>query len=203
MTLVFDHYPKAAGSTVRRYLLRCFPLSQIQNIGYKPEHQKAFEDLPRDVRAQCQCVAHHSATRLAESIINPVWTTIIREPVSRAVSFHRYAMATPDMPGHEAARGMDVVEFAERHSLGSGLTRYFHSPHAMQDRYGIIGDTKDVAGFCHQLRMRFDLRVAYSHRRDNATHQMPILASARRKLESICSDDIEFYREIVASTLCR
>lgn len=201
--IVFDHYPKSGGSTVRNYLYQCFGRDAVFDVGaagVKPTPED-FCTMSEQKRRRLQCVMAHAATRLSHALTEAdSWVTVVREPVSRAISWYHYARRVPAMIGHGDACQMGLVDFAIRHGLHNHLSMYFGgSVDAMTKRYRLIGSQHDITSFCDRIRRAFSLPVKYTHRRVNAGSYWPADGREIKKLTELCDDDTKFFRAILKS----
>jgi len=197
--LLFDHYPKAAGTTIRTWLLENFTdASVVFNIDdLAPGFTSGdFRSLPRHKRHRLKLVMGHDAGGLREEMQEgTVCVTVIREPIGRLLSFYHYAKQTPLMGNlHVDANYMDVTSYAVKHGLTHALGKYYGSVDQVQAKYEIVGDSADLPKFCKRVQDRISLPVGFTGERLNAT---PHPQAASSELQNLCKSDVDFYQELM------
>lgn len=97
MTIIFLHIPKTAGTTTRHCMERCLPPTETCFVYSGEVRFNEPEDVLRmdakqldDVKFVCGHVDHSFALSLP--CTNPRLATIVRNPVSRAISLYRHFM---------------------------------------------------------------------------------------------------------------
>ncbi len=193
--LLFDHWPKAGGTTIRHYLQQCFDEDRFFSVSeHRPgDMKKDLTELPKHERDRLGCVAAHYA-RPDLMTENARIVTILREPVSRFVSLYYFSQVTPGMGRlHLDACDMDVVEFVEAYE-DHGMVPYFQTM-AQLHQYEVVGDQSKMSFFAKGLRAHFSLRAKYTHMRLNENRKKgpdPV-GSELRKLQDLCGDDTKLY----------
>jgi hypothetical protein len=108
--ILFDHVPKCAGTTLIELLCdRCAGRPILRLDGHDQDQATArFAGLPTSTRHGYALIAGHGAWRLAPSAAPEAFRiTVLRDPVARIASLHRYILQTPAHDLHdEVARTM-------------------------------------------------------------------------------------------------
>jgi hypothetical protein len=194
--ILFDHLPKAAGTSVRTYLLECFDEQEVINVGPDTDNANcslAVYHLSDEVFNRTKCLMAHAANRWFHRFTNPFVTTVLREPVSRVISLYHFSRRTPDIGQmHLMSTQMDVVEFAKYFELGTSLQVYYNN--TLQD-YDLIGFHIELTKYCRRLSSICNLRQPYKPRYENAA---PYGAYTRWQelsaLHCLCATDQKFYK---------
>lgn len=200
--LLFDHYPKAGGSSIRTWLCENYAPDDVFNLSAHVvgNTRQDFYGLPRHEQQRVRCLLSHSGAELRGYMRDDTeMATVIREPVDRLISYYFYARKT-ELMGQTSvdANRMELVEFAESYSLGRSLREYFgESVDAMKKAYAVIGDQNDLQAFADSVRDRFDLPARYTHRTVNRNRSRGEVSPAEVvKLTEITADDRRFYNAI-------
>jgi hypothetical protein len=198
-TILFDHFAKCAGSTIRDWLKLNFKKEEFRHLmDQMPEtHRDAFKKLPKRERYRMGAVVSHGGLDLLEHLKPDTKViTTVRHPVDRAISFYFYSRIQTLAGGHEDSLSMGLVDWWRKYKTKFGFTSYFGDLNAMKDHYEIIGDSADIKGFCDELQKRFGLPVAYEPRFTNANPHDDPPPSEIKGLVQLLAEDIEFYEEI-------
>ncbi len=86
--VIFIHIPKCAGSSLSYALVTHFGRDKSYLIGKDCPHNQIF--FPRKDTAEKDFVSGHKGVEFYKSIQSPLFISIIRDPVSRALSLYNY-----------------------------------------------------------------------------------------------------------------
>ncbi|MDX1696877.1 MAG: sulfotransferase family 2 domain-containing protein [Thiohalobacterales bacterium] len=91
-SLVYLHIPKSAGTSHRAYLMKVFGEDEVFWYGLHTESDKfdAGEVGPRPA------IGGHRPLDFYPASLDALYTSVVRDPVERAVSFFNYCIAPPD-----------------------------------------------------------------------------------------------------------
>lgn len=160
---IFLHIPKAAGSSLGRVIRRQYRASEtylIDGTNVQASIQQ-FRRLPSSRRGQIKLLAGHMQFGLHAYLAAPArYITMLREPISRAISFYHYVYREPSHYLHDfvTTREMDLREFIERRltvEMNNGQVRLLcNTAGAMfPDEHGeIIGHGKCTAEMLRQAK---------------------------------------------------
>jgi len=137
-TVFFLHLPKTAGTTMRRILDREYRNARRYEIG---------EDVTGDIRKfrgrswnpsdMPHLVQGHMSYGLHQCVPGPAtYVTLLREPISRALSDYHYVTSTPGHPIHEHVKDLSLVEYFESGitgQLSNGQVRLLSGDHLPDD----------------------------------------------------------------------
>jgi hypothetical protein len=117
-TVIFLHIGKTAGSTLRQILKRQYPPSDVMTVRAqrrpREETLAEFARLPEHERLRPRLIMGHTVFGLHESVPRPsTYITMLRNPVSLALSQYRYVLRTPTHRHHETALGMTLEQYVE------------------------------------------------------------------------------------------
>ena len=194
--ILFDHYPKAGGTTVRRWLLKCFDDHEVFNLNDRAQSKSrlAFMNNPR--RLDFKCLLAHSGFELIKYM--PPGTeaiTVIREPIERIISWYRYSAKTPGMPGHKFAQDHDIIEYAEEFKLGDAMSNYFGSLERMESRYSVIGTVQNLGQFMVACGVRYKLKGWQPETSNESTHPLEVTDEQIAKLRMMARGDIRIWKQ--------
>jgi len=194
--LLFDHFPKAGGTTIRRYLLRCFHPDDTFNLSpFKLGCSRVdFASLPSHEHRRFKCVLAHGGRALRTWMpLDTAVITTVREPVSRTISWYFYARGIEQVDEHHDAVAMDAVEFVRKYNLGTFMLSYFGSLDAMKNDYEIIGDQSRLDVFGAALQERFSLGKRYENAVSNKGQSKTLSPAQLKEVERLCEPDTRMY----------
>ncbi|GAB5444389.1 MAG: hypothetical protein Fues2KO_47380 [Fuerstiella sp.] len=195
--LLFDHFPKAGGTTIRRYLLKCFAPDDIFNLSpFNPgDTRRDFLQLPPHEQRRFKCLLAHGGRSLhGKMAIGTELVTTLREPVDRVVSWYHYARHTEASDAWSDANEMDLISFAEGYDLGHSVEHYFGSLSTLQKHYSVVGDQSNLIAFANAVQHRYGLALDFTEERANRNPQRRQPTAAElQKLKQICADDVRLY----------
>ncbi len=94
VNILFDHLPKCAGRSFKRFLDSNYLWRQTYSISGKTprEDVRRFKDFSKEKRKRYKLVQGHMANELMEDVIGDfVRITVLREPVDRIISHYYFA----------------------------------------------------------------------------------------------------------------
>lgn len=144
-TVIFEHIPKTAGSTLNNILHKQYRRIHAIDSLRPFDSLKAFDELPRDQREQVQLVRGHGASLLCPSLPDAFVFTMLRDPLQRMLSQYRYLRTRNDHPSADAARSLSFADYLD-HARAQGednlQTRFLSSllPEALRLK------TQEVSG---------------------------------------------------------
>jgi hypothetical protein len=128
--IVFLHLPRTGGTAlVKDILFAHFPRSRWCHVNYAPDMQPlsgAHDPLawPAWRRKRVGIVAGHMPFGFAKHFPGrSEYITLLRDPISRAVSDYHFCRKNPSNPAHEAATALSLREFVGR-GYGSSQNCY-------------------------------------------------------------------------------
>jgi hypothetical protein len=129
-TVVFNHIPKTGGTTLRIVFNRMYGQENIFWIESTSvaKSLESFMKLNNRDRGRYKVVTGHGAALLRKVVHDPIFITILREPVSLFVSQYRYLKESPNSIFREKVSRLGSMEayidFAVEHGQDNLLTRY-------------------------------------------------------------------------------
>ncbi|HSH40549.1 MAG TPA: hypothetical protein VK973_00280 [Arenicellales bacterium] len=137
-TVFFLHLPKTGGTTMRRVLDREYRGARRYEIG---------EDVTGDIRRfrarswneldAPNLVQGHMSYGLHRFVPGPAgYVTLLREPISRALSDYHYVTSTPDHPIYPHVKDLSLLEYFESGitgQLSNGQVRLLSGDHLPDD----------------------------------------------------------------------
>jgi|GEM_PF-3575173 len=91
-SLVYLHIPKSAGTSHRAYLIKVFGQSQVFWYGL---HSDGTKFKAKDLNASC-AVGGHKPLAFYPRSFDALYSSVVRDPVERAVSFFNYCTEEPE-----------------------------------------------------------------------------------------------------------
>lgn len=129
-TLIFQHIPKTAGSTLHSVLNQRFRTAQTYNIfasNYHDPEARALISLSDERKRRIRLLKGHMPFGLHQFLPQHcVYFTVLREPVERVISQYFYIRKNKQNPLHEKVVGGDLglAEF-----VSSGISVGMHNGH--------------------------------------------------------------------------
>jgi hypothetical protein len=109
-TLIFQHIPKTAGSTLRTILGKEYHKIFLVD-SYHPETSIAkFEQLDVKEQNSFELIQGHAALQVLKYIHQPILLTYLREPIDCFISQFYYIKRTPDHRSYKALEGVNHVQ---------------------------------------------------------------------------------------------
>ena len=150
-TIIFPHFGKTGGATLRRIIPRNFPSSEVlalRNPSSAPNGFlsrlpiERFAEMPEPERERPRFIMAHMMVGLHEFVPRPsTYITLLRNPVSRVISGYKNARYSPDHRFHEtvASQDLDLEGY-----LRSGLALEMDNSQVR----ALVGDTTTPYGSC-------------------------------------------------------
>lgn len=143
-SVFFLHLPKTGGTTMRRVLDREYRGSRCYEIGTDITGDiRAFRAGQWNVHNAPRLVQGHMSYGLHQFVPGPAtYVTLLREPLSRALSDYYYVTSNPHHPIHERVKDMGLVEYLDSgitEQLSNGQVRLVSGDHAPGDP-GVAGN---------------------------------------------------------------
>ncbi len=117
-TLIFVHIPKAAGTTMHQIIDRQYKRDEVYTIaGDRVQDSiNEFISLPEESRRRVRCLKGHMPFGLHRWVPNePVYFTILRDPVDRIVSEYYFVLNNPAHKFHSTlvSRNMSLLDYVD------------------------------------------------------------------------------------------
>ncbi len=111
-TIIFEHIPKTAGSTVNSLLQRKYG-SKIYHIEslHTLESIDRFRNFTEEKKRDYTLIRGHGASLLASAVENPKLFTFLRDPAERMLSQYNYLRTRDDHRSAEKARKYSLIDF--------------------------------------------------------------------------------------------
>jgi len=129
-TVIFNHIPKTAGTTLRIILNRVYDQERVFFIDSR-EIKKSldqFMGLPQKAKENFRVIAGHGADLFSGLVSNPFRVTVLREPVEQFVSQYYYLRKSKNSIYQKEVSGFRSIEqyidFALRTGQDNLMTRY-------------------------------------------------------------------------------
>ena len=168
--IVFDHIPKTAGTTFRRsYLIAALPSQErwiIAGGRRNEEDRERFLSLSSTDRRRIRIVAGHDAETLRPHLPDARFVTIVRDPVTRAISSYLHARFHDDgeMWLDVREQNMSLSQFAARYTLPNAQSRILLGDdfeqlddtairQRVEARYALVGYTEAFDEFVFMLHV--------------------------------------------------
>ncbi|CAN5338060.1 sulfotransferase family 2 domain-containing protein [soil metagenome] len=111
--IIFLHIPKTAGLTFHEILTDQYPERKHKLI-YTVAHTKTYTDLPIDKKNKIGVIKGHLLFGLHESMpLNPIYLTLLRDPIMRTISGYEFIKSRTDHPFHKEMinKNFTLVDF--------------------------------------------------------------------------------------------
>lgn len=133
-SLVFLHIPKTAGTTLRDVIARQYPEEAIFVIGEDANGDIArFKTVSEATSSDIRVLSGHMSFGLHRYLPPPVtYITVLRDPISRALSDYGFVKSNPYHPIYETVSKMSLTEY-----MTSGITGQLSN-----------GQTRLISGEC-------------------------------------------------------
>ena len=156
--LVFSHVPKTGGTTLETILAKNYRLSDVLHLN-APEFKRFPEILQLKKKPPRFICGHHPlhSPLYRHLPAAPVFhLTLLREPVSRVVSYYNYLRHKTDHPLHPQACDLNLTDFVKSGAspeLNNGQARRFSGflHQAPPDDQTLFETARDVLDNCFSL----------------------------------------------------
>lgn len=149
-TIIFQHIPKTAGSTLHTIFNRKCRRQRIHNVfggDHSDESIEAFRRLPENHRREIDLLKGHMPFGLHRDLPQEaVYVTVLREPVARVISQYKYIRRNPGNHLHDQVVGNrmslgDFVASGISAGMDNGQVRWLAGEVHGWD-FGEIGETE-------------------------------------------------------------
>ncbi|MEJ2595437.1 MAG: sulfotransferase family 2 domain-containing protein [bacterium] len=129
-TIIFNHIPKTAGTTLRILLNRVYSPERVYFIESTniTRSLQRFKELTDSGREQYKVIAGHGASSFMPLVSNPFRITILREPVDQFISQYSYLRKSPNSIYRDDVARLESIEeyikYAKEKGHDNLLTRY-------------------------------------------------------------------------------
>jgi hypothetical protein len=114
----FLHVPRTGGTSFFEILAKRFHPEEVRKGGDRRKLAADLRAMPREELARFRLLSgHHDVTVAALLDREPLFVTMLREPVARMMSYYRILQRMPDHPLHDLAMRSTYLEFL-RHPDG-------------------------------------------------------------------------------------
>ena len=143
VTVIFQHIPKAAGSTILSILRRKYsPSERCHLTGPGGIREAEFARMPLEQRAQFRLIMGHLFFGIHRHVPGPTtYLTLLRHPVDRVVSHYQYVKRTPHhyLYDRVVAENMSLEAYVSSGvslELNNGQVRSLYGPEHQATEYG-------------------------------------------------------------------
>ena len=123
-TLIFQHVPKTAGSTMHPIIGRCFRRKDTLSVfgaGFDSESVRKLIELADEKKCRLRLIKGHLPFGLHQYLPQrTAYVTVLRHPVGRVQSLYRYIVNNPVNPLHEAVVRAGSLEAWIRSGISPG-----------------------------------------------------------------------------------
>ncbi|WP_432697897.1 sulfotransferase family 2 domain-containing protein [Marinobacterium sp. YM272] len=227
--MFFMHVPKCGGTSIKKALAKGYDHKKIfsvdahaskyvvDNIGKKLGLHEF-----RDMLVLYVLATGKYNLVMGHSVYNPLMkeqfsddyglVSLVRDPISRFVS-HFFYNKHKDSDHFRFDYDLEAfIESEEASSLGSFYKKYFSGVQekaslatalANMSKFDIVGTLEDLPKFADDIEQMFGIQVEFGHENKSPKPQAAQVSSLSnyqlQKIEDICKDDIEIYKEIKRS----
>jgi len=114
-TLIFQHIPKTAGTSLADIITRQYLYKKVYTVtGDKKAAIEKFQSYSSEKRNKYKMIRGHQAIKLIDSAYNPMILTMFRNPVDRVVSLYYFYKLNSNLvntPLHKLTEKYDIGEF--------------------------------------------------------------------------------------------
>ena len=218
---VFSHVPKTAGTSLENYLIQPFELKDVLHVN-APDLNRLPQVIHLKNKYPNLIMGHHPIHGLLYQLlpkIRFVHLTMLREPVSRIVSYYNY-LATRDYHVlHSQIKDLSFDSFLKQDNLveihngqSKRLTGYLHSEVNISDNdlyfkakevvdncFTIVGVTEYFKEFCHVLEKQCGIifnKLPPVNRSQRKIQLTDLRAEHRKSIEENNKVDIQLYQYV-------
>lgn len=142
-TIIFMHLPKTGGGTFSRVIKSQYPRNHIYL--YSKTHRTAmvaFDALPDEEKRRYRVIHGHMDFGLHERLPQPTtYITILREPISRMISFYDFVRQRKAHGKHELLKDATFADIVNRRAVSDNqLTRRLAGIPGEQDTHVPVDD---------------------------------------------------------------
>jgi hypothetical protein len=221
--LIFLHIPKTGGTTLHHILERCYSKDRICSFEDLDRHNQieAFKRLSEEKRGAYRLIQGHFSFGFHRYLpARSFYITLLREPVSRALSFYYYAKSRPDHYLYPLLRDGRVdlkmllrQQTATTHELFNLQTSMIagdewadpqrpadraaleRAKQNLRSRFQVVGLTEEFDASLRLMSHRFGWKVRF-YTKKNLTVRKPHMDTLDSETRSLLSEANEFDTEL-------
>lgn len=227
-SILYDHLPKCAGTTVSNYLTSAFPSRYVFALsGVNPEESvEEFKNLPQRKRDKIKLVSGHLAHKLLEYVHeDTIPIVVFRDPIERIISHYYYVKRTKIHYLHEKLEkeniqlkdycssnlSSELQNYYVTHFTGLSISDVENNPkkavelafNIIISKYHLIGFQDSIPAFLKELAQLANLNKTYKNKVLNKTNDRIKLEELQQSVIDNLSQenylDIELYKKLIAS----
>lgn len=210
--IVFTHIPKTAGTTVNFGLRKAFPDSSAFHLQRQTDSELQALAADRKIKAYAGHLPYcRSAVAFAGSGRQPLYVTVLRDPIERVLSAYAYAKGTPKERWHDLANRLDINAFIlhmqkEQPQFLVGKQCRFLSPDgqadadtaflSLQENFALVGLQKNINDFFYGLEHLTGQKLPQPKRRNQSTQRVgreALDAATVKVLDATTVEDRKLY----------